>query len=112
LEAIAFDSCAPSGDDTALIDHVVALARSGASTASIAERVGFSTRQLQRRSVGAFGYGAKTLSRILRMQHALALIRDGSRAVDSAARVGYADQAHLSREVKDLAGVSVGQLIH
>jgi AraC-like DNA-binding protein len=112
LETIAFEHCAPGDDDTALINRVVALTRSGDTTASIAERVGLSARQLQRRSAAAFGYGTKTLSRILRMQRALDLIRDGSRAADSAARVGYADQSHLSREVRDLAGVSIGQLIH
>jgi len=76
----------------------------------IARRVGFSTRQLQRRSAVAFGYGAKTLSRILRMQQALAFIRGGDRAVDSAVRAGYADQSHLSREVRDLAGVPLTRL--
>jgi len=69
------------------------------------------SRQLQRRSAAAFGYGTKTLSRILRMQRALAFIREGTRAVDSAVRVGYADQSHLSRDVKDLAGVPISQLM-
>ncbi len=73
--------------------------------------MGYSTRQLQRRSRAAFGYGTKTLNRILRMQRALDLIRRGERAVDSAVRVGYADQSHLSREIKDLAGVPLTQLI-
>ena len=73
-------------------------------------RVGLSTRQLQRRSAAAFGYGAKTLGRVLRMQHALALARRGVRAADAAARTGYADQSHLARDVKDMAGVPLGAL--
>jgi AraC-like DNA-binding protein len=110
LEDVALRHCPPADDDAALIDEVVALANAGCTSAAIARRVGFSTRQLQRRSAVAFGYGAKTLSRILRMQQALAFIRGGDRAVDSAVRAGYADQSHLSREVKDLAGVPLSQL--
>jgi AraC-like DNA-binding protein len=110
LERIALDHSPPPDDGAGLIDDVVALANAGCNTTAIARRVGLSTRQLQRRSTAAFGYGTKTLGRILRMQQALALIRGGDRAVDSAVRAGYADQSHLSREVKDLAGVSLTQL--
>jgi AraC-like DNA-binding protein len=77
----------------------------------IADRIGLSTRQLQRRSTAAFGYGAKTLNRILRMQQALELVRRGVRPADSAARTGYADQSHLSRDVKGMAGVSITELM-
>jgi AraC-like DNA-binding protein len=111
LEAIARDRCPPLDDDTALIDGVVALAGAGCTSATIAHRVGLSPRQLQRRSRVAFGYGTKTLGRILRMQQALALMRGGERAVDSALRAGYADQSHLAREFKELAGVPVTQLM-
>jgi hypothetical protein len=37
-------------------------------------------------------------------------VRTGTRAADSAARSGYADQAHLARDVKDLAGVPLTAL--
>ena len=111
LEEVALRRCAPGDEHATLVDHVVALTRAGCNSTTIARRVGYSTRQLQRRSRAAFGYGTKTLNRILRMQHALDLIRRGERAVDSAVRVGYADQSHLSREIKDLAGVPLTQLI-
>jgi len=111
LEAIALEAAPAPDDDAALIADVVALTRAGWTTAAIADRVGLSARQLQRRSSAAFGYATKTLHRILRLQHALALVRDGTRAADSAARAGYADQAHLARDVKDLAGVSLTQLV-
>jgi AraC-like DNA-binding protein len=58
-----------------------------------------------------FGYGAKTLGRVLRMQRALALARGGVRPADAAARAGYADQSHLARDVKEMAGVPLGALI-
>jgi AraC-like DNA-binding protein len=111
LETIAFRSALETDDHIALTDQVVALARAGCDSTTIANRIGLSTRQLQRRSTAAFGYGAKTLVRILRMQRALALARRGERLADSAARSGYADQAHLARDVHDLAGVTMRQLL-
>jgi AraC-like DNA-binding protein len=111
LERLALQACPPPDADAALIEQVVALARGGHNSTSIADRVGLSTRQLQRRSTAAFGYGAKTLNRILRMQHALSLVRVGVRPADSAARAGYADQSHLSRDVKEMAGVPLGVLV-
>ncbi|MGZ6995360.1 MAG: helix-turn-helix domain-containing protein [Acidimicrobiia bacterium] len=111
LETIALRHCSPGDDETALIELAVSLARGGCTSAAIAARVGLSSRQLQRRSTLAFGYGTKTLTRILRLQQALACIRGGTRAVDSAVRAGYADQSHLAREVKDLAGVTLTQLM-
>jgi AraC-like DNA-binding protein len=75
----------------------------------IAALLGLSERQLHRRSVAAFGYGAKTLGRIRRMQRALAVPASESGAV-AAAQAGYADQAHLARDLRELAGVPFGAL--
>ena len=94
-----------------LVDDIALRAGRGDEVASIAEAVGLSTRQLQRRCADAFGYGAKTLVRILRMTRALELARAGTTLADTAASAGYADQAHLSRDVKQLAGVPLGQLV-
>lgn len=110
LELVALGCCAEPNEQSAIVEQIAQLARAGCTSVVIADRVGLSARQLQRRSGAAFGYGAKTLSRILRMQRALAHIRRGERFADSAARVGYADQSHLAREVKDLAGVTLSQL--
>ena len=68
LETIALRCRPEPDDDAALVEQIVALAHAGCNSSAIAERVGFSARQLQRRSTAAFGYGAKTLSRILRLQ--------------------------------------------
>jgi AraC-like DNA-binding protein len=73
--------------------------------------VAFSERQLHRRSLLLFGYGPKTLARILRLGTALDLARGGAPFGRVAAEAGYADQAHLSREVKALAGVPLSTLI-
>lgn len=111
LESVAFRYCPHADEDAALIEGVVDLARAGHNSTTIADEVGLSTRQLQRRSRHAFGYGAKTLVRVLRMQRALSLVRRGVRPADSAARAGYADQPHLARDVKEMAGVPLGTLI-
>lgn len=59
----------------------------------------------------AFGYGPKTLARILRLRRALALAGAGVPFAETAARCGFADQAHLARDVRELAGVPLGRLL-
>lgn len=67
-----------------------------------------SERSLRRFCHAQFGYGPKTLERVLRLQRLLSLARaDRSSGLASLAlQAGYADQAHLSREVRALCGVS------
>jgi AraC-like DNA-binding protein len=84
---------------------------SAASVRAIAGRLGLSERQLRRRSLAAFGYGPKTLQRILRFQRALSLARRGISPSDVAYATGYTDQAHLAHEVRDLAGVPLTALL-
>ncbi|MEU8140211.1 helix-turn-helix domain-containing protein [Streptodolium elevatio] len=90
---------------------VVGALRAGADIASVAGTVNLSERQLRRRSLAAFGYGPKTLARILRLDSALTLARTGMPAGLVAATAGYADQAHLARDVKALAGVPLRRLL-
>jgi AraC-like DNA-binding protein len=90
---------------------VAAGARAGWSVAAIADSCGLSPRHLQRLSRAAFGYGPKTLHRVLRLQRAVALARGGRPFAEVAVVAGYADQAHLSREVKAMAGVPLGSLV-
>ena len=77
----------------------------------IAAARGIGERQLRRRSLAAYGYGPKTLHRILRMRRAVALARAGRAFAAVAADTGYADQAHLARDVRALAGVPLGALV-
>ncbi|WP_327007867.1 helix-turn-helix domain-containing protein [Dactylosporangium sp. NBC_01737] len=90
---------------------VVERLRSRRPVAEIAADVGLSERQLHRRGLALFGYGLKTLSRILRVNAALDLARGGMPFGVVAASSGYADQAHLSREVKALAGAPLREVI-
>ena len=65
----------------------------------LAANLALSERTLRRRFDMAFGYGPKTLDRILRFQRFLKLVRSADRisAADFAAETGYADQAHLDQ---------------
>ncbi|HEY8372950.1 MAG TPA: helix-turn-helix transcriptional regulator [Pseudonocardiaceae bacterium] len=81
------------------------------TVAEAADRIGLSERQLRRRCLDAFGYGPKTLQRVLRFQHALRLARGGVPLATVAAEAGYADQAHLAREVRALAGAPLRVLL-
>ncbi|MBU3864652.1 helix-turn-helix domain-containing protein [Streptomyces sp. 4503] len=90
---------------------VVAGVSRGTGVAGIAAAVGLGERQLHRRSLAAFGYGPKTLGRVLRLNRALDLARTGVPFAAVAATAGYADQAHLAREVRTLTGVPLGRLL-
>ncbi|MGC5563438.1 helix-turn-helix domain-containing protein [Streptomyces sp. FR-108] len=111
LEALAVRRAADAEPPDPRLRAVVAALSAGAAVAPTAEEVGWSERQLHRRALAAFGYGPKTLARVLRLQRALALVRGGVAAVDAAVVAGYADQAHLAREVRALAGVPLGALL-
>jgi AraC-like DNA-binding protein len=82
----------------------------------IARRSGLSDRQVRRRFAESVGYGPKTLHRVLRMQRVLWLARSDVGAVPTLARLalaaGYADQAHMTRELADLTGMTPRQLLH
>lgn len=81
--------------------------------AELARRAGLSERQLHRRCVTAFGYGPKTLDRILRLQRFLALGRaePTTGLARLAADAGYTDQAHLGHECRALADATPAELI-
>jgi AraC-like DNA-binding protein len=89
---------------------IARLLAAGATVADTAAEVGLSARQLHRRARELYGYGPKTLARILRLRRALALLDGGLPAGRVAADAGYADQPHLAREVRTLAGVPLGRL--
>ncbi|GAB6901744.1 helix-turn-helix domain-containing protein [Kineosporia succinea] len=91
--------------------RVFGMARAGVPVAEMADRAGFSARQLQRRSQELFGYGAGHLLRVLRLQRALARARAGVPLARAAADAGYCDQAHLSRETKSLTGTTPRTLL-
>ncbi|WP_432906849.1 helix-turn-helix domain-containing protein [Micromonospora matsumotoense] len=105
LATVAADRLARVGGADPLGPRVAALLAAGATVTATAAEVGLGPRALHRRSQALFGYGPKTLARILRLRRALALAGRGVGLAEVAARAGYADQAHFTRDARDLAGV-------
>ena len=50
----------------------------------------------------------KALSRIVRLQSALKLVRQGRALTDVALECGFYDQAHLTRDFREIAAMSPG----
>ncbi|MBQ1054921.1 helix-turn-helix transcriptional regulator [Micromonospora sp. C32] len=111
LTRVARDRLREAGGPDPLGARIVGRLSAGATVAATAAEVGLGARALHRRSRALFGYGPKTLARILRMRRALDLARTGAPLAEVAARSGYADQAHLTREVRELAGVPPSRLL-
>ncbi len=84
----------------------------GLSVADVAEATGYSARQLHRRTLPLFGYGPQHLARVLRLVRALRQADAGRPWSEVAQLAGYADQAHLARDVRALAGVTPTGLRH
>jgi AraC-like DNA-binding protein len=82
-----------------------------ADIAGLADGAAISERQLHRRFVRSVGYGPRLLHRVLRLQAFLDLCASSVEGLaEMAFRAGYADQAHLSRETRDLAGRTPAEL--
>ncbi|MFJ9706733.1 helix-turn-helix domain-containing protein [Streptomyces sp. NPDC101234] len=108
LEEIALERAMPPDP---LLSRLVEALDEGRSVSATADELGLGARQLHRRSLASFGYGPKTLARVLRMQRALSLARAGVPLAETAVLAGYADQPHLSRDVRELAGVPLTGLL-
>ncbi|MGW4031195.1 helix-turn-helix domain-containing protein [Streptomyces sp. NPDC004838] len=106
LESVALRRAKDVRPDPQL-GEVVRRLEAGGTVGAAADAVGLGPRQLHRRSLDAFGYGPKTLARVLRLQRALALVWAGAPYADAALTAGCADQAHLAREMRDLAGMTL-----
>jgi AraC-like DNA-binding protein len=79
----------------------------GATTvADIARRLGMPHRRLQRAFARELGMPPRSYLRLLRFRDALHGIQAGAEPLaDTAAAQGYADQAHMAREFRNLAGM-------
>jgi AraC-like DNA-binding protein len=85
----------------------------GGAIAALRARLDTSERTLRRWSHAYFGYGAKTLHRILRFQRFQDLARANADdpLAGLAVAAGYADQAHLGREIQALCGMTATELV-
>jgi AraC-like DNA-binding protein len=73
---------------------------------ALARGAGCSRRQLERQFLDQVGLTPKAMLRTARLQRALVGLSAGAAAARVAAACGFADQAHLSREIRRVAGVS------
>jgi AraC-like DNA-binding protein len=99
------------------VRHVVrAIARAHGQVAidSLASRVSWTRRHLERRFGEVVGIGPKRLARIARFQQALQLLDAAAGpdvpapGVSTALACGYADQAHFIRDFREFAGATPG----
>jgi AraC-like DNA-binding protein len=83
--------------------------RGTARVSAVAERVGWGRRHLSERFRLATGLTPKEAARVIRFEAARArlLASDRPALADVAVQCGYADQQHLAREWRDLAGCSI-----
>jgi transcriptional regulator GlxA family with amidase domain len=98
-----------------LIQHAVSLLSQAPleRVAGLARAVGVTERHLRRRFLAAVGYSPKLFQRILRFQRLLALakVHRSTCLGDLSFLAGYADQAHMTRDVGEFAGVSPSALL-
>lgn len=72
---------------------------------SVADRMGVSVRQFERRFKAAVGISPKRFGRMQRFQRVFRAVEDGrERWAEVAAWCGYYDQAHLIRDFQEFAG--------
>ena len=78
----------------------------------VADEFGVSLRQFRRRFANAVGYSPAYYTRIARLQRFIRLAAERRRGLaELAAGAGYADQAHLTRDCKDIAAMTPGRLL-
>jgi transcriptional regulator GlxA family with amidase domain len=83
----------------------IILDKGASDVAALAEELGLSIRQLERRFLAAVGLAPKLFCRIQRFNNVFQVLGQPSRNwVDTAIACGYYDQAHLIRDCKDLSG--------
>lgn len=92
------------------VSEVRAAAQRAEPLSQLADRLGYSERQLRRRMLQTFGYGYAALRRILRAERARELVRAGATPAAAAQLSGYADQSHMTREFQRVLGVTPAQL--
>jgi AraC-like DNA-binding protein len=95
-------------------DPRVELAIRGLAARPVAEVAGslqMSDRHLRRLLLEHTGLPPKALQRILRFQKFVRAGDAGATLADAATHAGYADQPHLSREARALAGITPARLI-
>jgi AraC-like DNA-binding protein len=98
-------------DFVARLARAGVIARSGATDAAVEGDVGWmSKRSVQRHFRLVAGMTLGSYQQIRRARRATALLMSGSSVLDAAFDAGYFDQAHLTRSVRQLIGMTPARL--
>lgn len=106
-----------SGQDFDPAPQAAALLLGKIPVAAVAEQLGWSTRTLERRIRRGFGLAPRQLRHLLRATSVFRAAREtrqlneGGNLAHLATEYGYADQAHMSRELRAWSGVSPSKLL-
>jgi AraC-like DNA-binding protein len=93
-------------EETARLAAIIPFAR---SVEELAEASGWQPRRLQRWFGRFIGVPPRLYLRLLRFEEALAGLKAEGTLADHAAARGYADQAHMAREFRTIAGASASR---
>lgn len=93
-----------SSQGVLLDDQAVARALSG-------DDIGYSARNTQRVVAAATGLGRKRIEQLRRARRAYLLLHEGLPLAEAAVSAGYADQAHMTRAFRDLAGLTPARIL-
>lgn len=77
----------------------------------VSPRIGVSERQLRRLLLAEVGLGPKAYQRIVRLRRFLTSAERGDGLAAAAVTAGYCDQAHMTREVVRLCGLTPAALL-
>lgn len=94
-----------------LVAHALARFDRGASVGDVVSDSGFSHRHMIRAFAGAVGVPPKAYLRLKRFNRSLGCLHASPTMplADVAAAAGYADQAHMTRDFRAIAGLTPGQ---
>lgn len=118
LEGALADTIAPETVlDRACLETVLELLESqhaaGGFLHALQRAYRCSERHARRETIKTFGYAPKTVERIWRVRRFLRVARAPGRVnlARMASTVGFSDQAHMTREVRSITGLTPGQLL-
>ena len=111
VEAFLSSELMEHREDCLVIDAVEQIARAKGSihVQKMADHYGLSRKQFVRRFQETTGLPPKLFSRITRFQHTLSLLNGPVRHIEVAYESGYFDQAHYTKEFRELTGISPGK---
>jgi hypothetical protein len=94
-----------------LIEKGILLINSVVSSFDAGDTRGFSDRSLRRHTMSTTGLSPYFFHQIQRAQRATQLLQQGISIVQTAAEAGFTDQAHMTKAVKALMGMTPTEII-